>query len=61
MDLVEARARERGAVAIALDTSERAEHLIRWYESRGYSFVEYVQWDLEIVNYRSVILSKPLA
>jgi ribosomal protein S18 acetylase RimI-like enzyme len=60
VELVEARARERGAVAVALDTSERADHLIKWYESLGYSFVEYIQWDLEVVNYRSVVLSKPL-
>jgi ribosomal protein S18 acetylase RimI-like enzyme len=58
--LVEQRARDMGAMAIALDTSEHAEQLIRWYESCGYSFVEYVQWDLDIVNYRSVILSKDL-
>ena len=58
MDLVEERARASGASEIALDTSERAEHLIRYYTRRGYRFIEYTQWN--DTNYRSVILSKRL-
>lgn len=58
MDLVEKRARERGAKELALDTSERAEHLIALYAKRGYRHVDYAQW--EGVNYRSVIMSKIL-
>jgi len=54
----EALARVIGASEIALDTSEDAHHLLRYYENRGYRFVEYVQWDE--VNYRSKTLSKRL-
>ncbi len=52
------RATELGATELALDTSEKATHLIEMYESMGFRLVETVQWDR--VNYRSVILSKPL-
>ena len=55
-DLVERRAHETGAAAIALDTSERATALIATYSRRGYVFVEHAQWDH--TNYRSVIMSK---
>lgn len=58
LDLVEARARELGAVEIACDTSERADALLSLYARRGYRVVETVQW--EVTNYRSVILSKRL-
>ncbi len=57
--LVEALAVERGVGELALDTSEQAEHLIRFYTSRGYRFVECVRWP--DVNYRSMILAKALA
>ncbi|HET6402053.1 MAG TPA: GNAT family N-acetyltransferase [Candidatus Kapabacteria bacterium] len=56
--LVEQRAKQEGARFIALDTAETAFHLIRYYEKRGYKFVQYQQVDK--VNYRSVILSKEL-
>jgi predicted N-acetyltransferase YhbS len=58
MDIVEARAREKGVAELALDTSEHAEALIAMYTRRGYRFIEYSKWDS--VNYRSVILSKRL-
>ena len=58
LNLVESRAREKGVALLGLDTSEDASHLIELYRSRGYHFVEHVQWP--DVNYRSVILSKPL-
>jgi GNAT superfamily N-acetyltransferase len=58
LDHVEKRARELGAQELALDTSEGAHHLIRYYEKRGYEFVEWVQW--KETNYRSVIMSKRL-
>lgn len=58
MDIVEARACERGVAELALDTSEHAEALIAMYARRGDRFIEYSQWD--VVNYRSVILSKRL-
>ncbi len=55
---VEDYAREKGLAEICLDTSEKAEHLIKWYEKLGYRFIEYVDWD--VTNYRSVIMSKTL-
>ena len=55
---VEDIAKAAGAPFIALDTAESAGHLIAFYEKRGYSFVQYQQWDEP--NYRSVIMSKPL-
>jgi GNAT superfamily N-acetyltransferase len=59
MDIVEARASEKGVAELALDTSEHAEALIAMYTRRGYRFIEYSKWDS--VNYRSVILSKRLS
>jgi GNAT superfamily N-acetyltransferase len=56
--LVEERARARGVAELALDTSERAVRLIDLYQSKGYRFVEHVQWSA--TNYRSVILAKRL-
>ncbi|MDP4199038.1 MAG: GNAT family N-acetyltransferase [Bacteroidota bacterium] len=58
LNLVEERARMKGASYIALDTAETAYHLIEYYEKRGYSFVQHQQWDR--VNYRSVVMSKNL-
>ena len=58
LDFVELRATALGATEIALDTSEKATHLIEMYSAFGYRIVGNVQW--ESVNYRSVILSKPL-
>lgn len=58
MDFVEDRARECGASALVIDTSERAHDLIATYQRRGYAIIGDVQW--EVTNYRSVILRKPL-
>jgi GNAT superfamily N-acetyltransferase len=55
---VEQRAREIGARYLALDTSERAAGLIALYQSYGFQQVEHVQW--QSVNYRSVVMAKPL-
>ena len=54
--LVEQLAAERGIAHVGLDTSEHASELIRLYESKGYAFVEYIQWPN--TNYRSVIMAK---
>ncbi|HEY8943307.1 MAG TPA: GNAT family N-acetyltransferase [Polyangiaceae bacterium] len=54
----EERARVLGAKHVAVDTAEGATHLVTFYNSRGYQFVGYAQW--EHTNYRSVILSKAL-
>lgn len=43
---------------LALDTSEHAAHLIALYQSKGYAFVEHIQW--RDVNYRSMIFAKRL-
>jgi len=59
MDWAEGRARETGATEIALDTAETADDLIRFYARRGYRFIEYVNWG-DVVNYRSVVMSKRL-
>jgi GNAT superfamily N-acetyltransferase len=58
IETCEAMALKDGAKHIALDTSESAEHLIKYYEARGYRLVEHVRW--ESVNYRSVVMSKAL-
>jgi len=58
LEKVESRARELGAVEIALDTSEKALQLIAMYEKRGYRFIQHIQWSA--VNYRSVVMSKSL-
>jgi len=54
----ENRATEMGAAEIACDTAEPAAHLRKWYESMGYRFIDYIDW--EVTNYRSVIMSKTL-
>ena len=56
--VVEKRAQELGARYLALDTSERATHLIALYEAHGFRQVETVQW--EGLNYRSVVMAKLL-
>ncbi|HYM19981.1 MAG TPA: GNAT family N-acetyltransferase [Candidatus Kapabacteria bacterium] len=55
---VEEEAHKLGANELALDTAEGAHHLITYYEKLGYRFIEYTKWD--VVNYRSVIMSKTL-
>jgi GNAT superfamily N-acetyltransferase len=58
VDRVERRARGKAVTELALDTAETADDLIAFYKRRGYRFVGYVRWD--VVNYRSVVLSKRL-
>jgi GNAT superfamily N-acetyltransferase len=58
LTMVEELATERGVAQLALDTSEHATELIRFYAARGYGFVEHARWP--DVNYRSVILAKAL-
>jgi GNAT superfamily N-acetyltransferase len=59
-DAVEELALRDGAEELALDTAVPADFLQRMYESWGYHFVEYAQWDQSLVNYQSVIMSKKL-
>jgi GNAT superfamily N-acetyltransferase len=56
LTIAEQRAATTGATELALDTAESADDLIRYYNKRGYRFIAYAKWD--VVNYRSVILSK---
>lgn len=56
LSLVEALAFHRGVSHLALDTSEQAEALIRFYTARSYEPVESVKWP--DVNYRSIIFTK---
>ncbi len=55
---VEEAAKADGAVELALSTAEPAEHLIRYYERRGYRYIETA--DFSQPHYRSVIMSKTL-
>ena len=58
LETVETEAKRIGVPNIALDTAEGAHHLIRLYESKGYEFTGYADW--EVTNYRSVILNKSI-
>ena len=58
MDFIENYALENSKSEIVLDTSEKAFHLIDYYNKRGYRFEHYWQW--RDVNYRSVIMAKKL-
>jgi len=58
MDFVESRARANNKKHVVLDTSEKAFHLIDYYNKRGYEYKHHWQWP--DVNYKSVVLSKEL-
>lgn len=58
MEFVEQRARQCGASAMVIDTSERAADLIAMYQRHGYAIIGSTQWD--VTNYRSVLLRKGL-
>ena len=58
MDFVEEHAIKNNKKRVVLDTSEKALHLIDYYNKRGYNYVHHWQWP--DVNYKSVILSKDL-
>ncbi len=59
LDHVQRQARELGARELALDTSDRAAHLIALYERWGFRIVDEVQW--AETNYRSVVMSRPIS
>ncbi len=54
-----AAAQQRGAAHVALDTSEDATQLIDGYKHYGFEVVERFSWPG--TNYRSVVMSMPLA
>jgi GNAT superfamily N-acetyltransferase len=58
LDKAEARAAECGSGELGLSMAEPDTELRRYYEKRGYRFIEYWQWPY--TNYRSAILSKSL-
>lgn len=58
LNQVENEARRRGCTKLALDTSERATHLIDWYIRLGFQHAGFAQWGE--TNYRSVLMSKLL-
>jgi len=58
LSLAEEGAREAGVSHLALDTAEKATHLIDYYRARGYETVDRVDWDG--TNYISVVMSKTL-
>ena len=58
MGFVESHARANNKKRVVLDTSEKALHLIDYYNKRGYEYKHHWQWP--DVNYKSVILSKEL-
>ena len=58
MDFIESYAKKLGINEIALDTSDKAQHLIDYYTKRGYRFICTHKWPR--VNYSSVVLSKSL-
>lgn len=58
MEFIEDLARNKGKGKIILDTSEKALHLIDYYEKRGYEYVQHWQWS--DVNYMSVVMAKKL-
>jgi GNAT superfamily N-acetyltransferase len=58
MDFFESLARINNKKRVVLDTSEKALHLIDYYNKRGYIYELHWQWP--DVNYKSVILSKEL-
>lgn len=58
MDFAEQWAQHNGYCAICIDTAEPAQHLVRYYASRGYEHVDYAHWEGK--RYRSVIMRKTL-
>jgi GNAT superfamily N-acetyltransferase len=58
LEMAERRAAECGAKHLGLSMAEPDTGLMRFYEKRGYRFVEHWQWPY--TNYRSAILSKRL-
>ena len=58
LETVAQLAKSSGKRELALDTSEQADHLIGYYQKKGFRFVQHLQW--HGVNYRSVVLSKTL-
>jgi len=58
MDHAERETRRRGFGQLALDTAEPAEHLVRYYDRRGYRLLGTTRFSGK--TYRSVVLAKDL-
>jgi GNAT superfamily N-acetyltransferase len=59
IQFVERRAVQLGATEMAIDTAERAHHLISMYKRYGYQPVDRLKW--EATNYDSIVLAKSLS
>ncbi|MDX2115495.1 MAG: GNAT family N-acetyltransferase [Planctomycetota bacterium] len=59
LEEIERRAAEIGCTELALSMAEPDAKLQEFYRRAGFGFVEFWQWPY--TNYRSVILSKPIA
>ena len=55
-EAVETRANKEGFKNLAIDTADKATHLIDMYKRWGYEIVEYAQWGH--TNFQSVIMNK---
>lgn len=58
LSLAERRAFALGARRLACDTAEGAKDLVRYYRTRGFRPIGKIRWG--VINYRSVVLAKPL-
>ncbi len=58
LSLAEERAKQLGLNRLRLDTAVPAAHLVRLYESHGYSIINQVQWEGK--TYASFIMEKVL-
>ncbi|AKU91958.1 GNAT family N-acetyltransferase [Vulgatibacter incomptus] len=58
LETAESTARISGATELALDTAQRATHLVAYYGRHGYRVIEAVRWPE--VNYDSFVMSKRL-
>lgn len=56
MDYCENLAKSEGFEGLQLDTAKPAEHLVKWYQSRGFKIVGEVKWDGK--SYESYIFEK---
>ena len=58
LEYIEEFCRKKGIKELALDTSDKAQHLIDYYLKRGYRIICTHKWPA--VNYHSIVMSKTL-
>lgn len=59
LDAIESRSREAGFTELSLSMAEPDKDLLSYYLRLGFTIVEHWQWPY--TNYRSVILTRPIA